>query len=391
MNSHPPHPRTLLATLAERLAFYPGVVLTGPRQVGKTTLAREFAARHGGAVVLDLERESDRARLANPELFFAAHRDRLVVLDEVQTMPGLFAALRPEIDADRRPGRFLLLGSAAGRLLGQSAESLAGRVGYLELGPLSAEEVGGGLPGLESLLARGGFPPSYDAANEALSFQWRQDFLRTLVERDLPALGVGVPGATLLRFWRMLAHVHGQVFNASQLALALGGVAHTTVGRYLDVFADALLVRRLPPLQVNLGKRLVKSPKVYVRDCGLLNALLNVRDLAELQGHPAVGAAWEGLVIEHLIAQAPAGAEFGFFRTAAGAEIDLVMTLGDRRYGYEIKFSSAPKPRKGFWQAREDLGLAHAWVVAPIESGWPLAAGVEVAPLSALPVPGRAA
>lgn len=377
--------RELSATLAERLAFYPGVVLTGPRQVGKTTLARRFAQTHGNAVVLDLERESDRARLANPELFFAANRDKLVVLDEVQTVPNLFSALRPEIDHDRRPGRFLLLGSASGKLLGQSAESLAGRVGYLELTPLLATEVGADLGRLEQLLLRGGFPSSYDAPDDALSLVWRQDFVRTIVERDLPMLGVGVPSATLFRFWRMLAHVHGQLFNASQLALSLGGVAHTTVARYLDVFVDALLVRRLSPVQANLGKRLVKSPKVYVRDAGLLHALLNVRDRAELQGHPSVGAAWEGMVIEHIIAQAPAGAEFGFYRTAAGAELDLVMTLGEQRYGFEIKFSSAPRPRKGFWQARADLALDRCWVVAPVESGWPLDDGVDVVPLTALP------
>lgn len=382
------HKRTLRAALAERLAFQPAVVLTGPRQIGKTTLARQFAQAHGNALMLDLERESDRARLSSPELFFAAHRDKFVVLDEVQTLPGLFSALRPEIDADRRPGRFLLLGSASGKLLGQSAESLAGRVGYLDLPPLLATEVGGGLPGLERLLLRGGFPPSYDALDDERSFLWRQDFMRAVVERDMPTLGVGVPGATLFRFWRMLAHVHGQVFNASQLALSLGGVAHTTVARYLDVFVDAQLVRRLQPLQVNLGKRLVKSPKVYLRDAGLLNALLNVRDLDELQGHPGVGAAWEGLVIEHLVAQAPAGAEFSFFRTAAGAEIDLVMTLGSRRYGFEIKFSAAPKPRRGFWQARADLQLDHAWVVAPVDSGWPLEAGVDVVSLSELPALG---
>lgn len=377
--------RELSTTLAERLAFYPGVVLTGPRQVGKTTLARRFAQTHGNAVVLDLERESDRARLANPELFFAANRDKLVVLDEVQTVPNLFSALRPEIDQDRRPGRFLLLGSASGKLLGQSAESLAGRVGYLELTPLLATEVGADLGRLEQLLLRGGFPSSYDAPDDALSLVWRQDFMRTLVERDLPMLGVGVPSTTLFRFWRMLAHVHGQLFNASQLALSLGGVAHTTVARYLDVFVDALLVRRLSPVQANLGKRLVKSPKVYVRDAGLLHALLNVRDRAELQGHPSVGAAWEGMVIEHIIARAPAGAEFGFYRTAGGAELDLVMTLGERRYGFEIKFSSAPRPRKGFWQARADLALDRCWVVAPVESGWPLDDGVDVVPLTALP------
>ena len=378
------HPRQLLNTLQGRLDFYPGMVLLGPRQAGKTTLARQVAASRPDALFLDLERASDRAALAEPELFLRQNRRRLVVLDEVQHMPDLFAALRPEIDAERRPGRFLLLGSASGKLLRQSAESLAGRVGYLELAPLLAAEVGASPANVQKLLLRGGFPPSYDAPDDALSLVWREDFIRNFLERDLPQLGVGTPAATLHRFWRMLAHVHGQQFNASQLGLALGGASHSTVAHYLDLLVDALLVRRLEPLAANLGKRLVKTPKVYIRDSGLLHALLNVADANALHGHPVLGAAWEGLVVEQVAALAPPGAVLNYFRTAAGAEIDLVLTLGQRRYAFEIKYSAAPKPARGFWQALGDLAIERAWVVAPVERSYPLAANVSVIALAEL-------
>ena len=266
--------RRLLADLRLRLAQQPAAVLLGPRQVGKTTLARALADEFPGAVMLDLERESDRNRLAQPEAFFARHRGQLVVLDEVQAVPEVFAALRPEIDADRRPGRFLLLGSASGRLLRQSSESLAGRVAYLELAPLSIAEVGGDPAAASRLWLRGGFPPSFTAVDDATSFAWRGDLIQTFLARELPQLGVTIPAEALRRFWRMCAHLHGQLFNASQLGASLGSVAHTTVGRYLDLFVDALMLRRLEPYFVNIGKRLVKSPKVYLRDSGMLHALL---------------------------------------------------------------------------------------------------------------------
>ena len=382
--------RLALATLRERLAYFPGVVLLGPRQVGKTTLAgamaAEWSAVHGPALVLDLERPADRAQLAEPDLFFARQRDRFVVLDEVQHVPGIFAALRPEIDAERRPGRFLLLGSASGRLLRQSAESLAGRVSYVELAPLLAAEAvpGGELAALQSLWLRGGFPLAWAAPSDPLSFTWRQDFIQTFLQRDLPQLGVSTAAPTLHRFWRMLAHLQGQLFNASLLGASLGGVAHTTVARYLDVLADVMMVRRLEPYFVNIGKRLVKSPKVYVRDSGLLHALLGIQSVDDLQGHPIAGASWEGFVLEQIAAQAPTGAELGFYRTASGTELDVVLTAGQRRIGFEIKFSSAPKVGKGFWQALDDLQLDRAFVVAPVVRRYPLAAHVDVIPVAAI-------
>ena len=375
--------RKLRAEVDRRLTDSPAVALMGPRQVGKTTLARAVAAGHPNAMLLDLERPSDRAALQRPELFFEANRERFLVLDEIQLAPDLFVALRPEIDADRRAGRFLLLGSASGDLLRQSGESLAGRVSYLELTPLLAAELPiNGLTGLQSLWLRGGFPLSYLARNEEASYAWRQDFIRTFLQRDLPGLGVRVPAETLRRFWQMLAHLQGALFNASQLGMSLGGASHSTATRYLDVLVDSMMVRKLPPHLVNIGKRLVKSPKIYLRDSGMLHALLAISTLQDLQGHPIAGASWEGFVVEQVAAALPADAQLSFYRTAAGAELDLVVERGTRKIGIEIKFSSAPKPTRGFWQALDDLKIDRAYVVAPVARRYPLADGVEVVPLA---------
>jgi uncharacterized protein len=306
----------------------------------------------------------------------------LVVLDEVQHTPEIFTQLRPEIDAQRTPDRFLLLGSASGKLLRQSAESLAGRIAYLELPPLQVNEVvqsrHDALETMQTLWFRGGFPQSFLAPDDANAFVWRTNFINTFVQRDLPELGVTIPAETLLRFWRMTAHLHGQVFNASQIAASLGGIAHTTVGRYLDIMVDTMLVRRLPPYFINIGKRLVKSPKVYVRDSGVLHALLNISTLNMLTGHPIAGYSWEGFVVEHICSQLPLGASAFFYRTAAGAELDVVVEHGLKKIGFEVKFSSAPKVTKGFWQACTDVGVQNTYVVAPVQEGWPMAQNVDV-------------
>jgi len=373
--------RNLQPTIEHRLGLSPAVVMLGPRQVGKTTLARAVAAQRPDALVLDMERESDRAAVSQPELLFPTLRDRLVVLDEVQFAPHVFPALRPEIDADRRPGRFLLLGSASGELLRQTGESLAGRVSYVELTSLLAAEVPQDLQTLQTLWLRGGYPLAYLAGGDAESLQWRQDFIRTFLQRDLPAMGVRVPAETLRRFWTMLAHLQGQLQNASQLGVALGGASHTTAVRYLDMLVDTMVVRRLQPHLANVGKRLVKSPKVYVRDSGLLHALLGLGTVADLQGHPVSGASWEGFVVEQVAAMLPTGGQIGFYRTAAGAELDLVVECGSRKVGIEIKFSSAPRPTRGFWEALKDLEITSAYVIAPVARQYPLAAGVEVVPV----------
>jgi uncharacterized protein len=370
-----PYPRALLDTAIAQLAFSPGVVLLGPRQVGKTTLAQTIATHYPKAISLDLQRAEDREKLIPGSGFLQSHRDKLVVLDEVQYVPDVFVQLRPEIDALRRAGRFLLLGSASGKLLQQSAESLAGRVSYLELTPLQISEVmplGLDTALLQKLWLRGGFPVSFTAPTDALSFNWRLDFISTFLNRDIREFGVNVPAQTLHRFWRMTAHLHSQLFNASSIAASLGGVSHTTVNRYLDSLVDTMMLRRLPPHFVNVGKRLIKSPKVYIRDSGLLHALLNIPDIETLTGHPMAGYSWEGLMVEQICALAPKGADISFYRTSAGAELDVVVEVGSKKFGFEIKFSSAPKLTKGFWQACQDVGVQHAFVLAPITEGWSL-------------------
>lgn len=277
-------------------------------------------------------------------------------------------------------GRFLLLGSASGKLLNQSSESLAGRVSYLDLAPLSLAEITQDAESWKRLWLRGGFPESYTASSDRVAGLWRSDFLQTFLVRDIPQAGISVPSETLRRFWRMSAHLHGQLFNASQLGTAMGGLSHTTIARYLDVFVDTMMLRRLEPYLGNVGKRLVKSPKVYIRDSGLLHTLLNISNFDELLGHPSVGHSWEGFVVEQIVANLPEFAEINFYRTAAGAELDVVVSSGSQRIGYEIKFSQAPKPSKGFWNACEDLSVDRAYVVAPVTEPYPLAENVQVIP-----------
>ncbi len=340
----------------------PAVVLVGPRQVGKTTLALKVAQEHR-TVYVDLESDADRARLTDPELYLADHEGDLVILDEVHRTPGLFHVLRGSIDrgrrAGRRAGRFLLLGSASVDLLRQSGESLAGRVAFVELAPLDITEI----DRVDDLWVRGGFPDSLLAVDDDLSFRWRTDFIRTYLERDVPLLGPRVPAETLRRFWSMLAHGQGGLLNASHLGRGLG-VDAKTVARYLDLLVDLLLVRRLPPLTANVGKRLVRSPKIYVRDAGIVHALLGLRDKEAVLGHPVAGPSWEGSVIENLLSCLPPIAEASFYRTSAGAEIDLVLSWpGGERWVVEVKRSLAPKIGRGFRSGWADLEPQRGYVV----------------------------
>ena len=376
--------RIIAASLDAALARSPAVAVLGPRQVGKTTLARAAAAARPGSVYLDLETAADLARLADPARFLASRRDRLVVLDEVQNAPELFGELRAEIDTDRRSGRFLILGSASFRLLRQS-QTLAGRLSVVDMAPLLLAEVAARFEDIERLWVRGGFPGSFTAASEAESWRWRQDFVRHFLNVDLAAIGIAVDPPSMGRLWRMLAHLHGQLLNASALSRSLG-VSAPTVGRWIDHLADALVLRLLEPFHANLGKRLVKSPKLYLRDSGLLHALLGLADADALAGHPGAGASWEGIVIEQICARLPAHVPVSFYRTAAGAELDLVIEAGATRIGIEAKLSSAPTVTKGFWQACEDVGVSQAWVVAPVREGWSIGDGVEVVSPLALPV-----
>jgi hypothetical protein len=378
-------PRLQDPLLRRRLEQFPAVALLGPRQVGKTTLALQLAATTP-SLYLDLEASADLARISEPSLFLQRHADKLVILDEVQRLPGLFAELRGLIDAGRRQGqangRFLLLGSASVELIRQSSESLAGRIAFLELGGLHALELGA--DALDKLWIRGGFPGSTLAATDGDSAEWRRQFIRTYLERDIPQLGPRVPAETLRRFWTMLAHGQGSLLNAAELGRSLG-VDGKTVGRYLDLLVDLLLVRRLPPLLANVGKRLVRSPKVLVRDSGLVHTLLGLGDADAVLGHPVAGASWEGFVIETLLAVAPQGCQGWFYRTAAGAEIDLVLEWSpQRRWAIEVKRSLSPRLGKGFHQARADLQPERTFVVTPSATGYPLADGVEVMGLAEL-------
>ena len=370
--------RSLYQVVLDRLDQFPAVTLLGPRQVGKTTLA-EYIASKRPSVYLDLESPMDRSKLADPGFYLAEHEDKLVVLDEVHRVPELFQTLRGLIDKgrrrDRKSGRFLLLGSASIDLLQQSGESLAGRIAYVDLPPINALEVAD--QGYDKLWTRGGFPDSLLADDDTRSLIWRENFIRTYLERDIPSLGPRIPAETLHRFWTMLAHSQGGLLNASQLARSLA-VDGKTIAKYLDLMVDLLLVRRLRPYHANVRKRLVKSPKVYVRDSGITHALLGIRDREALLGHPVVGTSWEGFVIENLINIAPDLTASNFYRTAAGAEIDLILEFpGGEKWAIEIKHGLATRPTKGFHQAREDIEPTRSFVVYAGEERYRIAEGVE--------------
>ena len=378
-------PRRLQAELDERLRHSPAVVLLGPRQVGKTTLALKIADARPSCY-LDLEEEEDRVKLSDPVRYLAEHEHELMILDEVHRAPQLFQRLRGIIDRRRRQnrsnGHFLLLGSASLDLLRQSGESLAGRIAYLELGPFDPLEVEAGA--LNTLWLRGGFPRSFLAPTNDQSLVWRRDFIRTYLERDIPQLGSRISAETLRRFWIMLAHTQSQILNAANLARSLG-VDGKTIASYLDLLVDLLLVRRLPAWHRNVGKRLVKAPKVYVRDTGIAHALLGIRDHEALLSHPVAGQTWESFVIEALISAAPEGTEAHYYRTATGNEIDLVLTLpGGELWAIEIKRGSAPKVERGFHLASADLKPQKCFVVYPGHDRFPIAESTEVIGVSAL-------
>ena len=356
------------------------MALIGPRQVGKTTLALQIGASRD-ALYLDLEDSADRVRLASPGLFLDNVEDRLVILDEIHRLPELFLALRGVIDKGRRKGkgtgRFLILGSASIDLLRQSGESLAGRIAYIDMTPLTALEVEADRACRERLWLRGGFPDSYLAPTDRDSLRLRKDFIRTYLERDVPLFGPRIPAETLERLWTMLAHRQGGLLNASELGRALS-VSTQSVTRYIDLLADLLLVRRLQPFHANVGKRLVRAPKVYVRDSGLVHALLGIGTLDQLAGHPVVGRSWEGFALETLLSMLPWRASPFFYRTTVGAEIDLLIELGDGRlWAIEIKRSLAARAERGFHHARADLQPERCFVVHAADDRYPLGEGIE--------------
>jgi len=363
--------------LARALARAPAALLLGPRQCGKSTLARQLLAQRRDAVMLDLQDRTDRARLQEPELFFEAHRQDLVCLDEIQLLPEFFSLLRAEIDRDRRPGRFLLLGSASGPLLRQSHESLAGRIAQVELGAFRLPEVHT-VCSWQELWLRGGFPDSLLAHSNDDSLDWRDDFIRTFLGRDIAALELGLPLPLMERLWRLLAHSQGQTLNASRLA-GLLDLSSARLQKLLAVLEQTFMLRRLPPLEANLSKRLVRSAKLYLRDSGLLHSLLGIETYDDLLAHPQAGESWEGFVIEHLIAAHPRWRPH-FLRTSNGAELDLVLERGQRRRVYEIKLSKAPKVSRGFHELVALLQPERAELIAPVDASFEARPGIWVRP-----------
>jgi uncharacterized protein len=390
--------RQLLAQLTQRLQESPAVALLGARQVGKTTLVFDLIQhlakvnkKQPEPLYLDLQSERDRAKLTQPELYLADHQDRLVILDEVHRAPGLFAVLRGQIDqmrrAGKRAGMYLLLGSASIDLLKQSGETLAGRISYLHLDPINVAELPPAIS-QDTLWQRGGFPDSLLARSNALSLRWRLDFIRTYLERDVPQFGPRISPQVLRRYWGMLAHNQGGLLNTAQLARNLG-VDNKTATSYLDLMDGLLLVRRLQPWHSNAGKRLTKSPKVYVRDSGICHALLDIADKEALLGHPVVGASWEGFVIENLLSNAPEGVQSYFYRSSGGAEVDLLLLWpSGKMWVIEIKRSLTPKVERGFHSACEDLVVQHPdlhkWLVYPGTEDYPVHADIKVVSLTSL-------
>ncbi|WP_245725231.1 ATP-binding protein [Nitrosomonas halophila] len=358
------------------------VALIGPRQVGKTTLALDVAEERD-AVYLDLESMADREKLSNASLFLTHNEDKLVILDEIHRMPEIFQTLRGLIDQGRRKGlktgRFLILGSASIDLLRQSGETLAGRIEYIDMEPLNVLETGSkNNPDSSKLWVRGGFPDSYLADSDEDSYAYRRNFIRTYLERDVPQFGPRIPAETLERLWIMLAHSQGQCLNASKLAGSLSTSA-PTVSNYIDLLADLLLVRRLQPFHANTKKRLVKAPRIYVRDSGITHALLGLSDYNQLSGHPVFGASWEGFVIENLLSAAPPQTKASFYRTSAGAEIDLILELpGSKIWALEIKSGLTPKLTKGFHNALEDIQPNRSFVVYSGKDRYPVTEETEV-------------
>jgi predicted AAA+ superfamily ATPase len=359
------------------LENFPSVAILGPRQCGKSTLAKYILQDYPESVFLDLENPEDRMKLTDPWLFFQHHAGKLICLDEIQRLPDIFPLLRSVMDFTNRNGQFLFLGSASRELIHQSSESLAGRLIYQELTPFRFNEIEKN--SLFDFQLRGGFPRSFLATDDEMSFQWRKSFISTFLERDLAMLGFGYPPETMRKLWMMCAHQQGQLSNLSGLGQSLG-VSHTSVRSYLDLLRDTYMVRILQPFQTNTGKRVVKTPKVYLRDTGILHALLNIRSFDDLLGNPVYGASWETMVIEQLLVNHDG--DFGFYRTPAGAEIDLVLEKNGRKTAIECKASTVPVVGRGFYTALHELQIERAFIVAPVKEKYPLKEGVWVMPLA---------
>lgn len=373
--------RNIQEAIERSLKKYPVVGMLGSRQVGKTTLANMIKDEIRKKVIyLDLELPSDLNKLQEPELYLGQFSsDTLVIIDEIQRMPSLFPLIRALVDKKRIQGQFLILGSASPELIRHSSESLAGRIIHHELTPFVLHEIG--YKHILKLWLRGGYPVSYLSENDDDSFSWRESFIKTYLERDIPQLGIHIPAVQLRRFWTMLAHSHGQLWNASQIANSMG-ISAPTVRNYLDILGDTFIVRQLQSYYLNIKKRLRKSPKVYIRDSGLLHTLLRIGSIENLQGHPSVGRSWEGFVIEQILGIIPKGWQAFFYRTGAGAEIDLLLINGKNEpIAIEIKYSASPTTSRGFWNAFNDLSCKKGFIVYPGEESYPLGKNVYTLPI----------
>ena len=372
-------PRTIATDIKKALIEIPVTALLGPRQCGKTTLVKMLLQEDPHLMYLDLERPDDMRLLSDPQSFFRLHRDKLLCLDEIQRAPEIFTVMRAEVDEADINGRFLILGSASPHLLRQTSETLAGRIRYLEMAPFSQCEVAMKEKSMRTLWMRGGFPRSYLAESDEASYEWRQDFIRTFLERDIPAMGFRIPGNTMQRFWRMLAHLNAQILNRSKIGQSLGTSYHT-VQHHLDILIDSYMVRSLEPLEVNVKKRLVKSPKIYIRDTGIVHALSGIRTLRDCMSHPDYGSSWESFAIENICSHPHVKKrwQFFFYSVHSGGEIDLVLDNGRERIAVEFKVSSAPDVPQSFLTALTDTGISVAWIVAPVEKMYPAGNGVMV-------------
>lgn len=361
--------RQISNLIAQYLQHFPAVAILGPRQCGKSTLAKQLIKDVRDSVYLDLEKISDRNKLNDPEMFFKMNCNKLICLDEIQKQPELFSVLRSIIDENNGNGQFLILGSASRDLIKQSSETLAGRIVYSHLTPFTLSEINDDNEKPESVLFeywnRGGFPRSYLSGNDTISMVWRNSFIETFLQRDLPQIGYNIPPETALRLWKMCAHTQGQSLNAAKFADSLG-LSHLTVRKYMDLFQGTFMLRILKPFFINIKKRLVKAPKIYLRDTGILHSLLNINTISDLYSHPVYGSSWETLVIENIL-QKYSSWDSGYYRTSNGAEIDLILEKGLKRIAIECKVSTAPKPSKGYYIALEDLNLETGFVIAPID------------------------
>lgn len=374
--------RRLEPDIYKRLNIFPAVLILGSRQCGKSTLVKMLAQGKENFVYFDLQNMADVNKLTDPALFFQANEQSVICLDEIQSIPHLFSALRSEIDRNRRPGRFILLGSASQALIQKSSESLAGRIGIVELSPFSIDELMIDNPqtNLNVYWYRGGYPESFLSSDDESSCIWREDFIKTYVQRDIPQLGFQIPALQIRRFMTLCAHLSGQIFHCSKIAETLD-IAHTTARRYIDLLEQTFLIRTLPPFETNEKKRLVKSPKLYVRDTGILHQLLQIKDYNSLLGHPVFGASWESLVIENIIS-AFSDCRFSFYRSATGDELDLIIQKANTTLAIECKASTAPKLTKGFWRAIEFVKPQKSFIVAPVSGCYPIHENVDVCGLN---------